>query len=62
VYAPIVGGGVLVAALYWLWVSILQAWRTSRPLRREPWMWVGFGLGLIPPAVELLLYLRDWKP
>ncbi|MBI3724825.1 serine/threonine protein kinase, partial [bacterium] len=31
VYAPIVGGAIEVVTLCCLWVSILEAWRTSRP-------------------------------
>jgi len=48
-------GGVFIEimALFALWVSILQAWRVAKPLRQLPWMWIGFGLALVPPAIQL---------
>ena len=54
VYIPILGGLIEVAALFFLWVSILQAWRTARPLRREPMMWIGFAITVLPPVIETL--------
>lgn len=62
IYVPILGGILEIAVLYFLWCAILQAWRLGRPLRREPWMWVGLTLALLPPVSELLLYLRTWQP
>jgi serine/threonine-protein kinase len=61
IYIPILGGAIEIAILFFFWVSILEAWRTARPLRREPMLWLGFGLALLPPAVELILYLRNWQ-
>jgi eukaryotic-like serine/threonine-protein kinase len=61
-YIPILGGVIETVALFFLWVSILQAWRIARPLRRETAMWVGFGLVLLAPIVELLVYVRNWRP
>ena len=57
-YIPIVGGLILVAVLYLFWCAVLEAWRTSRPLRREPLLWIGAALALGAPVVELLRALR----
>jgi serine/threonine-protein kinase len=57
-YIPIVGGLILVAVLHFFWCAVLEAWRTSRPLRREPLLWIGAALALGPPVVELLRALR----
>jgi hypothetical protein len=54
VYLPVLGGVIEVAALFFLWVSILQAWRTARPLLREPMMWIGFAISALPPVIETL--------
>jgi hypothetical protein len=64
VRAPSFIGGVFVEimALFALWVSILQAWRVSRPLRSLPWMWIGFALALVPPGAQLLGDLIAWRP
>ena len=61
-YVPIVGGPLEVAVLFFVWTSILQAWRRSRPLSREPWLWVGLGLALVPPILELGTYVARWRP
>jgi serine/threonine-protein kinase len=61
-YAPIVGGVILVLALFYLWVSILSAWRISRPLRREFWLWFGFGTALVPPVVQLSMDIYTQWP
>ncbi len=62
VYIPVLGGLIEVAALFFLWVSILQAWRTKRPLRREPMMWIGFGISVVPPVIETLRHLPAQGP
>jgi eukaryotic-like serine/threonine-protein kinase len=61
-YVPILGGLLELATLFMAWSAVLQAWRTSRPLTREPRLWLGMGLALIPPVVDLAGYLRDWRP
>jgi serine/threonine-protein kinase len=61
-YWPILGGLIEITALFLVWVATLQAWRTGRPLRREPRGWLGLGLALFPPVVELLRYLLAWRP
>ena len=50
-----------VAVLYFFWVTILQCWRTGRPLVREPKLWVGLTLALIPPVTELSLFIYFWE-
>jgi len=61
-YIPVLGGVTETVVLFFFWVAVLQAWRPSRPLRREPRIWVGFGLALCPPAIELLRYVLAWHP
>jgi len=61
-YFEIGGAFIEIALLFFFWVTILKAWRVARPLRREPRLWVGFGLGLLPPAVTLLTQLPTFRP
>jgi len=58
-YAPAVSGPLLTAVLFFLWVSILNSWRIARPLRREPLLWIGFALALLPPTYELVRAMRS---
>lgn len=51
---PVLGWLIELVALFFFWVAALKAWRSSRPLRREPRLWVGLGLALLPPAANLL--------
>lgn len=57
-FLPIAGGLLLVGVLYLFWCAVLEAWRTSRPLRREPQLWIGAALAVFAPLVELLRALR----
>jgi serine/threonine-protein kinase len=61
-YLPIMGGLIELAMLFLTWVSVLEARRRHRPLAREAPLWAGVALALIPPAWDLALYLRDWRP
>ena len=61
-YFPILGGLIEVAALFLFWMTVLEGWRTSRPLYREPFLWLGCALALYPPIHQLLLELRHWHP
>jgi len=61
-YKPVLGGLMELAMLACFWTSILQARRTARPLAREPFLWIGLLVALVPPAVDLFLYLSTWKP
>jgi serine/threonine protein kinase len=62
VYAPLLGGLLEVVTLYLFFFSMLQAWRCSRPLRREPLLFLGMLLALLPPAADLVSYLKHWTP
>jgi hypothetical protein len=59
---PILGGLLELATVFFAWMAVLEAWRTQRPLRREAGLWLGLGLALIPPAVELGRYVQAWRP
>jgi serine/threonine-protein kinase len=61
-YSPVVGGLLELAVLYIYFSAMLQAWRTQRSLAREPLLFVGLGLALLPPAVEFVSYLVRWTP
>jgi hypothetical protein len=61
-YLPILGGTLELVVVFLAWSSVLQAWRTSRPLTREPRLWLGIALALVPPVVDLAAYLRHWTP
>jgi hypothetical protein len=56
-YIPIVGGVIEIAVVFLFWMAILQAWRASRPLRREWRLWVGALLALVPPVADLAVYV-----
>lgn len=60
-YIEPMGAMILVAVLFFFWISVLNAWRIHRPLAREPRLWFGFGLALIPPAIELVNRLRTFQ-
>jgi serine/threonine-protein kinase len=62
IYLPLLGGTLETATLFFTWVAILEARRTSRPLARERALWLGLGLALVPPGLELLFYLLGWRP
>ena len=53
-FLPFVGGTMLVVGLYFTVLTLLEATRRQRPLRREPMLWVGQGLALLPPIAEFL--------
>lgn len=61
-YVPILGGLLEVAAVFLFWLTALEAARTSRPLVREGWLWAGTALALLPPALDLAAFVRDWRP
>jgi serine/threonine-protein kinase len=56
-YIPIVGGVIEIAVVFLFWMAILQAWRASRPLRREWRLWLGALLALVPPVADLAAYV-----
>jgi eukaryotic-like serine/threonine-protein kinase len=56
-YVPIVGGVLETATLFFAWITILQAWRASRPLYREWRLAAGVLLALVPPVRDLLSFV-----
>jgi serine/threonine-protein kinase len=56
-YIPILGGVIEIAVVFLFWMAVLQAWRASRPLRREWRLWVGALLALVPPVADLSAYV-----
>ncbi len=61
-YSPLLGGPILFAAVYLAWTTALSAARVGRPLARVPLLWLGFGLAIVPPAIELARWLATWRP
>jgi predicted Ser/Thr protein kinase len=61
-FIPVLGGLIEVAALFFFWMAVLEGWRISRPLYREPLLWLGCALSLYPPINELLRFLHAWQP
>jgi len=61
-YTPLVGGLLELAALFFLFAGMLQAWRTARPFSREPALFGGMALALVPPTIEFATFLARWHP
>ena len=61
-YMPILGGILELGMVYFVWVAVLEAWRTARPLSREPWLWFGVLFSLVPPLVTSLRLLNGVTP
>ncbi|MCI0571306.1 MAG: serine/threonine protein kinase [Myxococcaceae bacterium] len=61
-FMPLLGGALELATLYVLCLALLELQRRRRPLRREPALWLGALLMVLPPAVELARFLRAWRP
>ena len=53
-YIPVVGGVLELFMLYLFWATALEAQRVARPLRREPLLWFGLALSLLPPILQFL--------
>jgi hypothetical protein len=53
-YIPVLGGVFELAMLYFFWAAALEAQRVARPLRREPLLWIGLALSLIPHVSQFL--------
>jgi serine/threonine-protein kinase len=62
IYIPILGGMLELGMVYLVWVAVLEALRTSRPLRREPWLWLGALVSLLPPLISSFRLLRGGQP
>jgi serine/threonine-protein kinase len=61
-YVPLLGGMLELAVVFLAWMAVLEAWRTQRPLQREPRLWLGLAIALLPPVASLFDYLRTWRP
>jgi serine/threonine-protein kinase len=61
-YVPVLGGLIEVTGLFFFWLAVLEARRTARPLAREPELWAGALLTLVPPIVELAAFTQSWNP
>jgi hypothetical protein len=61
-YMPIAGGLVEIAVVYTFWETVMEARRRQRPLPLEPKLWLGLALALMPPVVDLMVYLSRWQP
>jgi eukaryotic-like serine/threonine-protein kinase len=61
-YMPVVGGVLELLMVYLLWMAVLEALRTGRPLRREPVLWLGVALSLLPPAVSFVRMTSGLPP
>jgi hypothetical protein len=59
-YIPLLGGVFELWVMYLVFLGLLEARRRSRPLSREPLLWSGLLLALIPPCVEFVSYLARW--
>jgi serine/threonine-protein kinase len=62
IYIPILGGILELGMVYLVWIAVLEAWRRSRPLRQEPWLWLAALISLLPPAVSSVCLLRGGQP
>lgn len=62
VYVPVIGGFFELWVMYLSFAVLLEARRRSRPLLREPLLWSGLALALIPPVLEFFTYVTQWRP
>jgi hypothetical protein len=62
IYIPILGGVLELGMVYLVWAAVLEAIRTSRPLRREPLLWLGALSSLIPPAISTVRFWPGSQP
>ena len=61
-YVPVLGGLLELGVVYQLWMGVLEARRTARPLGREPLLWLAVGLSLFPPLVSFARILTGQAP
>jgi hypothetical protein len=62
IYIPILGGILELGMVYLVWAAVLEALRTSRPLRREPLLWLGALSALIPPVISTVRFWPGGQP
>ena len=51
---PVLGGVLEFMMLHRFWTAVLEARRKRRSLVKEPLLWVGLGLALMPPVYHFL--------
>lgn len=56
------GAALEISMLFLVWVTLLECHRRARSLLREPLLWIGFGLTVLPPTIELVTWLARWTP
>ena len=61
-YIPVLGGVLELVMVYLVWMTVLEALRTGRSLRREPVLWLGAALSLVPPAISFVRMLAGHPP
>jgi serine/threonine-protein kinase len=61
-YVPVLGGVLELGMLYLFWMVVLDALRSHRPLAREPLLWVGVTLSLLPPLDAVLRSFAGQTP
>jgi serine/threonine-protein kinase len=52
-YIPVLGGVLELVMLFRFWDATLEAQRTTRSLAREPLLWIGLALSLLPPTYHM---------
>ncbi len=61
-YIPILGGVLELAMVYLVWTAVLEAELRSRPLRREPLLWLATAASLVPPLISSYRLWNAVKP
>jgi hypothetical protein len=57
IYIPVIAGSLELVMVYLFWDAVLEAQQTHRSLAREPLLWLGLALALIPPTYANLAWL-----
>ncbi|MEL6547386.1 MAG: serine/threonine-protein kinase, partial [Myxococcota bacterium] len=52
-FVPVLGGLVELVTLWFFWATLLEIQRIQKPWRREWRLWLGLGLALIPPVLDM---------
>jgi eukaryotic-like serine/threonine-protein kinase len=61
-YIPVLGGVLELAMLQRFWTVVLEAQRIRRNLGREPLLWLGLGLALLPPTYHFFREVAQLRP
>ena len=52
---PVIAGSLELVMVYLFWDAVLEAQQTHRSLAREPLLWLGLALSLVPPTYHMAL-------